>query len=148
MRATPRRILAEVDTVLDGFAHNLLMPRMVEEVLGITARERPKWTKDGRLPKSGLGSFKRGLRTIHFPLHPAHKIAALAADPPSSRHGVRPTPKRLARAHPACCDSCVATLPVVGCASGPKGCHSYCAPRRNHHLDMDVVVLGACSALS
>jgi hypothetical protein len=76
-----RRVVAEVDKVLDGFARGGLTPRMVEQVLGITARERLRWTKDGRLPQSGSGSFRRGPNVIHFPLHPAHKIASLAVDP-------------------------------------------------------------------
>ena len=58
--ADARLIIAEIDSVLDGFARDRVTPRiMVEQVLGITTRERLRWTKDGRLPKSGAGSFKR-----------------------------------------------------------------------------------------
>src|ERR1700733_11241456 len=31
-----------------------------KEILGITPSERRRWTKDGRLPQSGSGSFGRG----------------------------------------------------------------------------------------
>jgi hypothetical protein len=79
--ADTRRAIEEVDAVLDAFAKGGLTPRMVEHVLGISSRERIRWTKDGRLPKSGSASFRRGPNVIHFPLHPAHKIARLAADP-------------------------------------------------------------------
>jgi hypothetical protein len=66
---------------LDGFARGRVIPRLVEQVLGITTRERLRWTKDRRLPQSGSGSIKSGPRTIHFLLYPAHKIAQLASDP-------------------------------------------------------------------
>jgi len=97
--ADARRIIAEIDIVLDGFARGRVTPRMVEQVLGITTRERLRWSKDGRLPKSGAGSFKRGPRLIYFPLHPAHKIAALAADP-SIIAGWRKTDGGLVREEP------------------------------------------------
>jgi hypothetical protein len=79
--ADTRKVIEELDAVLDAFARGGLTPRMVEHVLGISSRERIRWTKDGRLPKSGSASFRRGPNVIHFPLHPAHKIARLATDP-------------------------------------------------------------------
>ncbi|WP_340672720.1 hypothetical protein [Bradyrhizobium ottawaense] len=74
-------LLAAVDAALDAFRQERLHPRVVEEILGITSRERRRWTKDGRLPQSGSGSFRRGRQSIHFALHPATKIAALARQP-------------------------------------------------------------------
>ena len=73
-------LLSEIDAALDAFRKQQLHPRVVEEILGITASERRRWTKDGRLPQSGSGSFRRG-QSIHFALHPAAKIAALARQP-------------------------------------------------------------------
>lgn len=67
--------------VLDAFGQEQLYPRVVEEILGITSRERRRWTKDGRLHKSGAGSFYRGRQPIHFSLHPALQIAALSKSP-------------------------------------------------------------------
>jgi hypothetical protein len=54
---------------------------MVEEILGIGGAERRRWTKDGRLPKSGMGPFKQGRQSIAFYYHPPQKIAELAANP-------------------------------------------------------------------
>ncbi|UEM15412.1 hypothetical protein J4G43_015050 [Bradyrhizobium barranii subsp. barranii] len=56
--------LLAVDAALDAFRQERLRPRVVEEILGITSRERRRWTKDGRLPQSGSGSFRRGRRSI------------------------------------------------------------------------------------
>lgn len=75
-----KTVLAEIDRLLDGFTKERLTPRMVEEILGISAAERRRWNKDGRLPKSGAGSFRRGKQSISFDLHPPEKIARLAKD--------------------------------------------------------------------
>ena len=72
---------AVIETSLASFARERLTPKVVEEVLGITSRERIRWTKDGRLPKSGTGSFKKGSHVFQYSLHPADKIAYLAEDP-------------------------------------------------------------------
>jgi hypothetical protein len=74
-------LLSEIDTALDAFRRQRLHPRVVEEILGITANERRRWTKDGRLPQSGSGSFRRGKQSIYFAFHPAAKIEALAREP-------------------------------------------------------------------
>jgi hypothetical protein len=76
-----RALVSELDAALDAFREERLHPRVVEEILGITARERRDWTKDGRLPTSGSGAFQGGRQTIHFPLYPTAKIAALARVP-------------------------------------------------------------------
>jgi len=67
--------------MLDTVAKERLSPQMVEEILGITSAERNGWNKDGRLPKSGTGSFKKGRQQIYFYLHPVTEIAKLAANP-------------------------------------------------------------------
>ena len=75
-----KAVVAEIDRLLDSFPKQRLTPRMVEEILGISAAERRRWNKDGRLPKSGAGSFRRGKQSISFNLHPPEKIAQLAKD--------------------------------------------------------------------
>jgi hypothetical protein len=74
-------VLADLDRMLDVLTKERLSPQMVEEILGITSLERKRWNKDGRLPKSGTGSFKKGQQEIYFYLHPVAEIAKLAANP-------------------------------------------------------------------
>jgi hypothetical protein len=74
-------LLSAIDKALDAFRQERLYPKVVEEILGITSRERRRWTKDGRLPKSGTGSFRRGRQSIHFALHPPQEIARLSKNP-------------------------------------------------------------------
>jgi hypothetical protein len=71
----------DIERMLDAFAQERLTPQMVEEILGITSAERVRWNKDGRLPKSGTGSFRKGRQVFVFYLHPPAEIAKLAADP-------------------------------------------------------------------
>jgi hypothetical protein len=73
--------IQDIERMLDGFVKERLSPKMVEEILGITSVERLRWTKDGRLPKSGTGSFRKGRHVFQFYLHPPAEIAKLAADP-------------------------------------------------------------------
>lgn len=53
-------IVQKVDLMLDAYPRERLTSRMVEEVLGITAAERRRWYKDGRLSNSGTASFRQG----------------------------------------------------------------------------------------
>ena len=76
-----RRLLSDVDRRVDEFRRERLHPRVVDELLGISAHERRRWIKDGRLPVSGSGSFRRGKQVIQFPLHPPDKIARLVEAP-------------------------------------------------------------------
>lgn len=71
----------DIDRMLDDFAKQRLTPRMVEDALSITSGERIRWTKDGRLPKSGTGTFRKGRQVFQFYLHPVKAIANLAANP-------------------------------------------------------------------
>lgn len=57
-----------------------LKPRAVEEILGITASERLRWTKGGQLPVCGHDSFVANGVTIEFSLHPVDGILALRDD--------------------------------------------------------------------
>jgi hypothetical protein len=70
-----------VDHELDGLMVERLHPALVEQILGITARERLRWTKDGRLRSSGHGSFSRGSRSINYALYRPAEISKLARAP-------------------------------------------------------------------
>jgi hypothetical protein len=72
--------LSKIDSFIGPFQNQPLTPRMVEEVLGITKQERSRWSKDGRLRRSGTANFKRG-QAIQIYTHSADVIAALADDP-------------------------------------------------------------------
>jgi hypothetical protein len=76
-----RSAIEHVDHMLDTFRKERLIPKIVEEILGISARERRRWIKDGRLPKSGTGHFKKGKTVFQFYLHRPEDIAELAAHP-------------------------------------------------------------------
>jgi hypothetical protein len=76
-----RSAIRDIDHVLDAFSTERLTPKIVEEILGITAGERIRWNKEGRLPRSGTGTFKKGRQVFQFSLHPVNEIAKLAADP-------------------------------------------------------------------
>jgi hypothetical protein len=67
--------------MLDAFRKERLIPKVVEEALGISSCERRRWTKDSRLPKSGTGHFKKGKTVFQFYLHSPKEIAQLAATP-------------------------------------------------------------------
>lgn len=56
-------------------------PEVVDRTLGITARERLRWYKDGRLPTCGRAVIGRGNHKAGFPLFPVDTIARLAATP-------------------------------------------------------------------
>ncbi len=45
------------------------------------ARERSRWNKDGRLPKSGTLQFRVGRQQVQQFTHPMAEIAKLAAAP-------------------------------------------------------------------
>jgi hypothetical protein len=70
-----------VDHMLDAFRKERVIPKIVEEVLGISASERRRWIKDGRLPTSGTGQFKKGKTVFQFYLHRTEDIARLIAHP-------------------------------------------------------------------
>lgn len=74
-------LLARIANCVNSFKRERLYPKAVEQILGISALERIRWTKDGRLPRSGTGSFVKGRQKIAFSMHPAGAIATLAADP-------------------------------------------------------------------
>jgi hypothetical protein len=75
-----------VDEVLAGAADLPVMPTEAEEILTISARERLKWTKDGRLRSAGTRTVKlRGrAKAVTFHIHdPRHVEDVLDRDLPS-----------------------------------------------------------------
>lgn len=72
--------LEEIDRLIEKIANRVLQPQEVEQLLAITSKERLRWTKDGRLPYEGEGSFKKGTN-ISFFTYPASKILYLASRP-------------------------------------------------------------------
>jgi hypothetical protein len=60
-------VSAIVSKALEGIAGRPVIPREIEDILGISATERRRWLADGRLPSSGTRTVKlRGRATITF----------------------------------------------------------------------------------
>ena len=66
---------------LDLFSREKLTAKDVEKLLGITALERQRWTKDGRLPHSGTVSFKRGKTVVQLATYLRETIFAFWSQP-------------------------------------------------------------------
>jgi hypothetical protein len=79
--AKAKSAIEYLDHMLKGFRKERLTPKIVEEALGISSIERRRWIKDGRLPTSGAGHFKKGKTVFQFSLHPPEDIAKIAARP-------------------------------------------------------------------
>nr|WP_247897184.1 hypothetical protein [Azospirillum argentinense] len=77
--ATVPAALAGLDGAIERIAKRPFSPRQIEEALGITARERLRWTKDGRLPQSGSATIMRGQR-ITLSTYAVDTVAKLAGD--------------------------------------------------------------------
>jgi hypothetical protein len=61
-------LVAAVSKVLDGIEARQVLPREIEDILGIKATERHRWLKDGRLRSAGTKTVKlrgRGKITFH-----------------------------------------------------------------------------------
>jgi hypothetical protein len=93
--------LVRIDKAIGQFRNQPMTPRMVEEVLSITEQERSRWSKDGRLRRSGTASFKRGRRSksIRIPrrlwrrwlmIRPSLPLGALKMPRRSSQGAVNP----------------------------------------------------------
>lgn len=76
-----RKIIGRLRAYAKAVCAAPLHPKIVEEALGITAPERSRWTKDGRLPRAGAGSFGLGKRAIFFPLYPIEIVRQLVEQP-------------------------------------------------------------------
>jgi hypothetical protein len=75
------QIISELTEKIDRVFNEPLTPKMVDQYLKITARERLRWYKDGRLPNCGMGAHRRGKHRMQFPLFPIAAIDALVANP-------------------------------------------------------------------
>jgi hypothetical protein len=73
--------LNAIDRDLQALMRERLHPALVEELLGITGRERIRWTKDGRLPSFGRSSFSRGPHSIGYAFYRPSEIFKLANSP-------------------------------------------------------------------
>jgi hypothetical protein len=62
---------------LELFSAEKITAKAAEEILGITALERQRWTKDGRLPKSGTEFFRRGSSQIQIPTYSRETLVTL-----------------------------------------------------------------------
>jgi hypothetical protein len=77
-------VLRRIDRRLERIAVRPLGARMVEEALGITARERSRWTKDGRLTRAGTELIRRH-QLIALSTYAVDEIARLTAEPETIR---------------------------------------------------------------
>ncbi|MDB5538864.1 MAG: hypothetical protein JWQ89_591 [Devosia sp.] len=58
---------AVISRTLEGIESLPVIPREIEDILGISATERHRWLKDGRLPSSGTRTVKlRGRAKVTF----------------------------------------------------------------------------------
>jgi len=56
-----------ISKALDGIERRPVIPREIEDILGISTTERRRWLADGRLPSAGTRTIKlRGRGTITF----------------------------------------------------------------------------------
>ena len=73
-------VASGIHDVLDRFSKQKIVPSLVEKVLKITSKERTRWSKDGRLPVSGTGTFGRGNHKVRHFFYPLVDITYLAAN--------------------------------------------------------------------
>jgi hypothetical protein len=78
-KALPSR-LERAERMIDELAGRPLTPRMVVEILGITQKERLRWSNDGRLTKAGAVIIKAAAK-VAVTTYSARLVAALAATP-------------------------------------------------------------------
>jgi hypothetical protein len=72
--------LGDLANALAEIAWRPLTPRLVGAALGISGRERARWTKDGRLPHSGHVVARRG-NPFSIPTYSVEVIEKLAGHP-------------------------------------------------------------------
>jgi len=78
---TARQVVIEkLDRRLDEILNRPLPPKRLQSLLGISSQERLRWTKDGRLPRSGVIQFRRG-GVISLSTYPVDQILELIEAP-------------------------------------------------------------------
>ncbi|UFX46491.1 hypothetical protein HAP47_0007350 [Bradyrhizobium sp. 41S5] len=73
-------LVSEIDARLGQLRDEKVPIKMLEEVLGVTPRERQRWTKDGRLPAKGNAFIQRG-QTIRLWTYSPDVVARLLKHP-------------------------------------------------------------------
>lgn len=76
--------LNEIDWRLERIAERPLSAHLVERVLGITAQERSRWTKNGWLERAGISLIRRG-QLIALSTYAVDEIARLTNEPETIR---------------------------------------------------------------
>lgn len=84
-RQAAKALANDIRERLFRIAQKPVSQRQVEDILGITSRERIRWGKDGRLPLSGTSRIKRGAAEISLWTYPCDAIEHLAANPSEVR---------------------------------------------------------------
>jgi hypothetical protein len=77
-------VLIGIDQRLERIASRPLNARVVERTLGITPRERSRWTKDGRLARAGTNLIRRG-QLVALSTYSVGEIARLMNEPSKIR---------------------------------------------------------------
>lgn len=75
----PKAVIQALDRYIGYFLQKRLTPGMVEEVLDIIGQECRRWSKDGRLQRSGTASFRRG-QVIQISTHSIETVTSLLDD--------------------------------------------------------------------
>lgn len=73
-------VLASLDGIVESIATRPFSSHQVEESLGISAQERLRWTKDGRLPSSGTATMRKG-QTVTLSTYSVNTVAMLVSNP-------------------------------------------------------------------
>lgn len=84
-RQAAGHLVAGIQERLFQIARKPVSQRQVEDILGITSRERIRWSKDGRLPQSGSARIRKGVTQISLWTYPCDAIEHLAANPSEIR---------------------------------------------------------------
>jgi hypothetical protein len=72
--------LRDVDRRLAKLAEKPMEASLVEQALGISGRERLRWTKDGRMARAGVNLIRRG-NAVALSLYRVEDVARLLKQP-------------------------------------------------------------------
>ncbi len=73
--------IAQLKARLSALYDAPISPRTIEKVLNISADERRRWTKDGRLPSADRQTIDRGGYPFSISTYPPQLVAELEANP-------------------------------------------------------------------